>query len=133
MDFTLNTEHFSLSLSLDVFENDIQYPSNTIMNVSVRSGGFAGCASMDIDIKEFAKFALDTCDIYEKLTGKTEIREPYGRHMYLSLSGDGKGHICIKGMLNHDSQTLAFENRIDQTCFRTFACELKKSCKKYLK
>jgi len=133
MEFILNTEHFSLSLLLDVFENDIPYPSNTIMNVSVRSGGFAGCAGMDIDIKEFAKFAFDAYGIYENLTGETEIREPYGKHMYLSLLGDGKGYICIKGVLNHDCQTLVFENRIDQTCFRRFVRELKESCEKYLK
>ncbi len=132
MDFALNTEHFSLTLSLDVFEDDIQYPSNAIMDVSVKSDGFSGYASMDIDVKEFSKFALDAYDIYENLTGETEIREPFGNRMYLSLGGDGRGHISIKGKLHNCGHTLEFENRIDQTCFQRLARELKETYKKYL-
>jgi len=42
MSFLLKTESFSLLLNLRVFESDIRYPLNTIMEVEVESNGFAG-------------------------------------------------------------------------------------------
>ncbi len=137
MDFTLNSENFSLKIKLNIFEEDVLLPSNTAMEVAVESDGFCASAAMDIDVKELAKFAADLIRIYETLSGEARIEEPYGAHMYLSFMGDGRGHIGVKGCLQKGSpvgnfQSLAFENEMDQTDLKSFSHELFLACKKYL-
>lgn len=132
MSFTLRTDSFYISLSLRVFESDIQYPSNTIMDVEVESDGFSGKASMDIDVKAFAVFATNLNEIYQRLDGEARLEEPYGEKMYISFHGDGRGHINVSGRLCNMSQSLNFENEFDQTYLQVFACELKQAYSKYL-
>ena len=131
MSFTLRTDSFYISLSLRVFESDIQYPSNTIMDIEVESCGFSGKASMDIDVKQFGEFAVKLHDIYERLIGETQITETYGEKMYISFAGDGNGHIHINGMLCNMGQRLYFENEFDQTYMQDFSAELKEAYAKY--
>ena len=132
MRFTLRTDRFYISLSLRVFESDIQYPSNTIMDVEVESDGFSGKASMDIDVKELAIFAIKLCEIFERLDGEARIEEPYGEKMYISFHGDRRGHINVSGKLCNMRQSLNFENEFDQTYLQVFARELKQAYTKYL-
>lgn len=137
MDFTLNSENFSLKIKLDIFEEEVLLPSNTTMEVAVESDGFCAGATMDIDIKELAKFAVDLARIYETLLGEARIEEPYGAHMYLSFAGNGRGHIGVKGCLQKGGhagnfQSLEFENGIDQTDLKSFSHDLFHVCKKYL-
>ena len=132
MNFVLRTDSFFIALNLKVFESDIRYPSNTIMDIEIESNGFSGKTSMDIDVKEFAKFATKLCEIYEQLVGEARIEEPYGKKMYISFEGDGRGHINVKGMLCNMSHVLNFENVFDQTYLQTFAHDLKQSYIKYL-
>ena len=132
MSFTLRTDSFCISLNLKIFESDIQYPSNTIMDVEVESEGFSGKASMDIDVKEFAKFAANLYDIYDRLTGEARIAEPYGEQMYISFKGDGRGHIHVNGMLCNIGNILKFENVFDQTYLQDFSYTLKTTYEKYL-
>ncbi len=137
MNFTLNSENFSLKIKLNIFEEDVLLPSNTAMEVTVESDGFCACAVMDVDVKELAKFAADLTCIYETLAGEARIEEPYGAHMYLSFMGNGRGHIGVKGCLQKDSragnvQSLTFENHMDQTDLKRFSYELFHACKKYL-
>ncbi len=132
MNFLLRTEDLSLSLSIRVFESDIQYSTNTIMDVEVESNGFTAKTSMDIDIKEFAKFASDLYDIYISLNGEAKIIEPYGEHMYITFRGDTRGHIQVNGFLCNRGNVLKFENIFDQTYLLEFCHELKKAYKKYL-
>ncbi len=137
MEFVLNSENFSLKMKLTVFEGDILFPSNTAMEVAVQSDGFSASATLDIDVKELAKFAVDLARIYETLSGEARIEEPYGAHMYLSFMGDGRGHIGVKGYLQKDSragnvQSLTFENHMDQTDLKRFSYDLFHACKKYL-
>lgn len=129
MEHIICTGDFSLKFKLRVFEEDIQLSSNTLLEVCVKSNGFSGCSTMDIDIKEFIQFASDLNRIYETLTGEARIEEPYGIHMYIAFHGDGRGHITVKGYL-HDvdcignEHRLEFENCIDQTCIKDFCYNL---------
>lgn len=132
MSFLLKTDSFSLLLNLRVFESDIRYPLNTIMEVEVESNGFAGNVNMDIDVKEFAKFAVDLSKLYDCLSGEAQIAEPYGEQMYLAFQGDGSGHIRVKGMLCNMGQLLKFENVFDQTYLQRFSYDLKEAYAKYL-
>ena len=132
MSFTLRTDSFYISLSLNVFESDIQYSSNTIMDVEVESDGFSGKASMDIDVKAFVIFASKLNEIYETLDGEARIEEPYGEKMYISFHGNGRGHINVSGRLCNMRQSLNFENEFDQTYLQFFACELIQAYTKYL-
>lgn len=138
MEHQLKSDHFSFRIKLRIFQEDICLPSNTIMEVQVESDGFSANTTMDIDIKEFAKFALDLSRVYETLSGEARIEEPYGRHMYFRFVGNGRGHIAIDGYLQKENrvgneQILKFENEIDQTALRDFCYELVSSYQQFLR
>ena len=127
--FVLEGENIKLSLTFQVFESDIAYPTNTIISVFVLSAGFSASTSMDVDIKEISEFCNELNKLYSTLKGSTKILEPFGNKQYIGLVGDGYGHILISGMLlsngaNGFSQELKFENSIDQTYFPKFITEL---------
>ena len=124
----LESEQFILSLNFQVFESDIEYPSNTILSVCVSSSGFSAATTMDIDIKAVRDFCNELENIYNTLKGSTKIQEAYG-NQYILFSGDGLGHIMISGLLNSNGanafwQELKFENSIDQTYFPNFLKQL---------
>ena len=132
---TLTYDTLSITLDLEVFENDIMCPINTSMNVKVESCGFCGNAIMDIDVKEFAKFSSQLFEIYTTLKGNAKIQEPYGQKQFIEFDGDGMGHIVIRGMIWGEtcfSQKLLFENMIDQTVLKKLAKELKDCYSVYL-
>lgn len=136
MEYIIHFEDFFLKIKVKVFLEDIRLSSNTIMEVTVQSDGFSATTTMDIDIKELAKFALDLTHICEILSGEARIEEPYGMHMYLSFIGNGRGHIAVKGYLHKNNcvgneQILEFENDIDQTGLKKFSYDLFNDCKKY--
>ena len=117
--FMLESEQFSLSLDFQVFESDIEYPSNTILSVCVSSSGFSAATTMDIDIKAVCNFCNELENVYNTLKGSTKIQEAYGKQ-YILFSGDGLGHIMVSGFLDSQGangfwQELKFENCIDQT------------------
>ena len=131
MKHTLTSETFSLELELQIFEADIAYSSNTIMTVTVESDGFRGCTDMDIDIKDFARFAAGASRLYDTLGGTARIEEPYGHQQFLELAGDGIGHVEVCGMLHSGTQELRFENVFDQTYLKDFAKEIERVYGKY--
>ncbi len=133
----MKAANFMLSMSPDIFESDLSYPSNTIMKVMVESGGFSANATMDIDVRELARFAFDLTKIYETLSGEARIEEPYGMHMYILFVGNGRVHIAVKGYFHKgnrvgNEQVLEFENDIDQTCLKEFGCDLFSAYGKYM-
>ena len=133
---SLIQETFEMNLDVQVFEKDILFPTNTIMNISVESCGFYGSTTMDIDAKELAKFGVKLSEIYISLTGRTKIQEPYGQNQFVEFIGDGVGHISVCGMISNEttfSQKLCFENQIDQTILKDFANELKEKYSIYLR
>ena len=127
--FVLEGENFKLSLTFQVFESDIAYPTNTIISVFVLSAGFSASTSMDVDIKELSLFCDRLNDIYSTLKGETRISEPFGNKQNICFKGDGCGHIFISGMLHSNGayglyQELKFENTLDQTYFPAFLKKL---------
>ncbi len=137
MKHIIESENLTLCIEPQIFEADIKLPTNTILSIEVKSDGFAANTTMDIDIKDLAKFSKDVCHIYETLKGEARLEEPYGQQMYLSFVGNGRGHIAIKGHLhkgnrNGSEQVLEFENDIDQTCLKQFCYGLLSNYENYL-
>lgn len=131
MDISLKTENFCLSLQLQVFWDDIRYPSNSIMHVSVVSGDFRGAASMDIDVKAFSVFAADLKQLCLRLHGEARLAEPFGTQNRLSFQGDGRGHIRVTGTLCDMGQILTFDNSFDQTSLCAFADAVTQAAETY--
>ncbi len=132
----IETSQFEIKLQLNVFDTDVDYPSNTVMNVAVYSDGFSAVADMDIDIKQLIVFKDNLAELYNTLKGVAKIQEPYGMQQFIEFSGDGKGYIQISGKLNSfgqngSAQELKFENSIDQTCLPEFISNLSDICCKY--
>ncbi len=122
--FMMETEQFSLSLDFQVFESDIDCPSNTILSVCVSSSGFSASTIMDVDVKTIYDFCNELESVYNTLKGSAKIQEAYG-NQYILFSGDGLGHIKVASMLDSQGangfwQELKFENCIDQTDFPSF-------------
>lgn len=130
---SLVADGFSLSMELNISEQDIKYPSNTIMTVSVKSESYSAISSMDIDIKKFALFSIDIKDIYDGLSGTAEIEETYGYHKFLKFVSCKNGYIFVKGYLCDDTKDneLFFNNVFDQTFLKDFADELYTEYSKY--
>ena len=134
----LESENFALSLTFQVFESDISYPSNTILSISVSSAGFSASTTMDIDIKDMPTFCNDLQKVYDSLNGKAKIQEPYGNQQRILFSGDKKGHILVSGVLSSNGvngfwQELKFENCIDQTFLPQFLKKLSAFSNQYKK
>lgn len=134
---SLCTPIFSFSCEPKIFENDIPYPTNTILHVAIDSDGFCANADLDIDIKSFAKFAVDLQQMCITLKGTTSIREPFGHQNFIRFTVDHHGHIQINGVVdncgkNGHFQKLTFESDFDQTFLSAFANSLANAYKKYL-
>ena len=135
IEYVLNTEKFHLSLSFDIDEDEFAYTVNTIMTVSVTSDGFSATTDMDIDIKEFCKFAKELKRVYDSLNGSATIKEPYGYGQYISFRADNRtGYITVKGFLCDDlkNNELHFENNFDQTYLKPFSQQLCSAYSKYI-
>lgn len=115
----LEAEGFRLSLAFTPFENDIPFPSNTLVSVSVESVGFGATATMDIDCKDLPAFCAQLQEIYDTLSGTATLREPFGEQS-ITFFGTVFGTVMVSGHLNSNGangffQELKFENVIDQT------------------
>ena len=133
MEFKLEANSFSLFLKAKVYYSDVQYPNNTILQITLNSSGFGACTVMDIDIKEFKSFASKINDLYETLHGSVAITEPYGEQKIL-FSAERTGYINVSGILHSNGenghyQSLKFENSFDQTFLKPFAASLKEAFK----
>lgn len=136
MEYSIKSADFDVCFRLRVFETDIEYPSNTILTISVNSDGFCANTDMDIDIKEFVTFVNSLSSLYKTLNGLAIIQEPYGERQFVEFSADRSGHISIRGQLSSNGrngfvQKLTFENSIDQTYLPDFIKELSLLCTKY--
>ena len=56
MKHILESDKLYMELNVNVFESDINYSSNTILDIFIKCNEFSAQTSMDIDIKEFAVF-----------------------------------------------------------------------------
>jgi len=64
--------------------------------IQVRVGGFHGSAVAAIFTDELVSFAAQLSPLFETLTGAAEFSTMEGQ-LSLQLSGDGKGHIELRG------------------------------------
>ena len=134
--FVLENESFKLSLTFQVYESDLAYPTNTVISVFVSSAGFSASTSMDMDIKEVSILCDKLNDMYSTLNGEAKISEPFGYKQNICFKGDGCGHIFISGMLHSNGayglcQELKFENILDQTYFSAFLKKMTKYVKQF--
>ena len=136
MEHLIKSANFDIRLQLKVFDEDIEYSSNTILTISVNSDGFCASTDMDIDIKQFVAFVDALSSLYSSLTGSAVIQEPYGEQQFIEFCTDRSGHISIRGELSSNGrkgfmQKLTFENCIDQTYLPEFVNSLTLCCAKY--
>ncbi len=134
--YILKAKDIEIKLDIRIFEEDLEFPTNTILTVQLQSFGFSSVADMDVDIKELAVFAKDLLNIYNSLEGAANLREPYGYKSHIEFSALNRGHIGVSGTLHAQpgalSHILSFENFIDQTELEDFAKRLFEDHKKYL-
>ncbi|WP_419727205.1 WapI family immunity protein [Terrisporobacter petrolearius] len=137
MKHRLSTENFTIEIEINIFEQEIDYPINSTLNIYVESDKFGARTTMDIDIKEFAVFVCNLKHLYDFLDGSARLEEAYSIYNYIEFWGTGNGHIVVKGCLNNHcrngfEQELSFENEFDQTYLKIFVKELYQFYKKYL-
>lgn len=136
MKHIVESHRLYVELDVNVFESDISYSSNTILNIMVKCNEFSAQASMDIDIKEFAMFARKIQTMYKELNGTALIKEPYGNEQFIKITCDKTGHIVINGflcnMIDSSSYKLSFEKTIDQTDIDSFTKSFSEIYEKYL-
>lgn len=128
----LTSPHFSLALSLQVFQSEL----SAIITATLESDGFSAVSDMDTDIRALCMFTDALTQLYETLHGTASLKEPFGHQQHITFTGDGKGHIHICGQLTgcrHSGflQTLAFQNTIDQTYLPAFIRQLNEACRPY--
>ena len=120
----IETESFVLAMEMQLSDPDREYPANALLGVSVRSCGFAAETTMDVGTRELGLFAGRLMALYQTLSGRARLEEPYGRHSYLEFEAGAMGHILVRGALHSSggyAQALVFENSFDQTALQVFA------------
>lgn len=136
MKHSLDSGNFKLEWELQIFENDISFPINTILAVTVLSDGFSAQTTMDISIKDFSVFTCNLKQLYDTLQGSARLEEPYGMHNHIEFLCTENGYIAVNGILNNYvknglEQELHFENEFDQTYLKDFVNELYLTYEKY--
>lgn len=101
MTFSLGqSEHERLSLDVLAYERATtgQYEDDNWLRVkiTVHAGGFRGKVDASIMTGELVRFAAQLQPLYETLTSTAEFNT-LEEQLQLRLSGDGKGHIDLKG------------------------------------
>ena len=136
MECILNHGDFTLTISWNVYESDLNFPVNTTACISVSDRNFSCRASMDLNAEGAAMFSKDLSSLYKNLSGKAVLRQPYGSEMFISFEACPHGHICIKGrldMLNdRDSCSIEFTKTVDETSLKSFSLENEAFLSKYL-
>ena len=124
----LETNNFMLEIELETFSREY---NDAVLHVNMKSslppcGMVSGISNLDIASEEFKEFVKDLKSLYDTLKGTAKIKECF-MEQYIEFSGDGKGHIIVKGYLEHYSahkQNLVFSNSFDQTYMTDFVNRL---------
>ena len=127
--YILKASDFALEIELAAFEEDIDIPINSMLNIKICSDNFSAVTTMDMDIRAFRIFAEKLFNVYTSLQGYAELKEPYGNN-FIIFKAMANGHIHVNGVVyNHcisgHEQELRFENEFDQTYLREFVNEIK--------
>lgn len=128
--YKLITDNFTLEIEHKIFEEDINIPTNSILNIKIDSDNFTALTTMDIDIKMFHIFASELLNIYNSLSGSAVLQETYGSN-FIMFKAISNGHIYVNGIVNNlcrngYEQELKFENEFDQTYLKDFVNEINK-------
>lgn len=126
--YQLIADNFILEIELIVCGEDINIPTNSILNIKIDSDNFGAETTMDINIKMFQKFARELLDVYTSLQGCAELKETYGNN-FIMFKAKSNGHIYVNGIVNNlcrngYEQELKFENEFDQTYLKEFVNEI---------
>ena len=127
--YRIEADTFILELSPEIHEQDFAYPVNVYLGVKVSSYGYSADTFMDVGVQGIAEFAVQLKKLYETLSGKARLEEPYSVHNYIEFIAETGGHIKVMGRLNNKNafgytQEINFENMIDQTYIRDFVNQL---------
>ena len=91
---------------------------------------------MDINAEKLGVFRKKLMELYETLSGKARLEEPYGMQNYIEFEVIARGHIKVKGNIHNGhyeySHKLFFENEFDQTYLRDFSKKLLDECNRFL-
>ncbi len=122
--YEIETGDFSLRFEPYIDSGAFGDNSYERLRVTVKSYGFSGDTTMNVDKKWLADFAKELNDGYEKLDGRIELEEYRGWSRIAFLFKTG-GHVHVMGTLygSHE-QEVHFSNSIDQTELREFAKSL---------
>ena len=134
--YRIEADRFILEFFPEIHEQDFAYPVNVYLGVKVSSYGYSADTFMDVGVQGIAGFATQLKNLYESLSGKAELEEPYSAHNYIEFSTKTGGHIRVTGRLNNKdafgyTQEIYFENEIDQTYLREFVNRLFADFSKY--
>lgn len=126
--YRLATDDFVLEMELKVFKEDIDLPVNSTLNIKVESDGFVALTSMDIDVREFHRFAHELLNVYNSLHGSAILKETYGSN-FIMFKAISNGHIHVNGIADNHcrngyEQEFKFENEFDQTYLKDFVHEI---------
>ena len=134
--YRIETDTFVLELTPKIHEQDLTYPVNVTLGVKISSYGYSADTYMDVGVQGIAEFAVQLKNLYETLTGKSKLEEPYSVHNYIEFIAETGGHIKVTGRLNNKNafgytQEINFENEIDQTFLKSFVNQLFADFSKY--
>lgn len=98
-----------------IVERVIRNTQNAYASVEVRSGSFSASWGDDFSYWDLQAFETSLANLYDGLTGPAELSSD-GGWITLNLSGDGKGHIKVRGELSdHIDHQLTFAFMVDQS------------------
>ena len=126
--YILKAGDFILEMELAVFEEDMDIPINSMLQIKIHSDHFSAATTMDMDIRAFRIFAEELSHVYTSLEGYAELREPYG-NSFMIFKAMANGHIHVNGVvyshcISGHEQELRFENEFDQSYLREFVREI---------
>jgi hypothetical protein len=97
--------------------------SSSRVEVSVDCDGWSGTTQAWFFKGDFSRFAQQIREIHRTLSGAAKL-EPVEPNIALTLTGDGKGHVNVKGTAQRHFERknrLTFEFSIDQTYLKAIA------------
>ena len=94
--------------------------------VEVATEGFRGSIKPWLERDELVRFLHALEALYEQLHGRAELT-PVEKQFFLSLAGDGKGHMAVSGEAASSTyqNKLQFSFHIDQTFLPQVVAQLK--------
>lgn len=126
MNITLRTNALNPSLTFGAFR---KFPDGSAFTtvIAVRSDWLMAEREFICDVAPLERF-LKQLEALDRTLKGTAMLKPEYEHPFIELSGNGQGHIVVRGELieqgDHD-QTVRFCFRTDQTCIRPLIEDLR--------